>query len=337
MSPDREEVRTDEAVRAEAVAWLARLRAGEVATDHLAFEDWYIASPRHSDIYDEVLKNWEAMAVAAQTPAAQARASAFRPSVSRMAGLAALAAGVAALLLLASGDVARRAGLVAGDTATPVHYTSGVGEIRSVDLPDGSMVTLDTDSRVSLLYTAGERRLRLDSGRARFRVAHDDPRPFLVEAGDAVVLAHGTVFDVDLGGPRVEVALLEGAVEVRQSRSADTAAPAPGPRQLKPGQRLQVDARAVPQPVDPDDFRWTSGMLSFQDAGLGEVVAASNRYNTTKLLLGDPALAKLRFSGTFNAREPAALADSFASMFGLTVTRNDDGSIRLAKTSGPEK
>lgn len=339
MSPSGADTRTDETVRQEAIAWLAKIRGPDA--DHGAFQDWYMADPRHADIYDDVLKNWEAMAVAAGTPAAQASRNSTRGLPPRLAVWAALAAAFAAVLLLSSGNVVERMGPGATERYAPTQFASRVGEIRNISLPDGSEVTLDTDSKFTLRYTKNERRLRLDSGRARFRVAHGDSRLFLVEAGNATVVAHGTVFDVDLGGPRLQVSLLEGSVEVRQAPLGTTPACSVPvvvePKRLKPGQRLVIAERASPHSIEAEELRWASGLLSFEDAELGDVVAAANRYNKTQIQLADALLAKRRFSGTFNPRKPLALSETLASMFELAITRDGDGAIRLAPSTGSEK
>lgn len=326
--------RTDEDVRQDAIAWLARLRAADGNADHRAFEDWYAADPRHADIYDDVLENWEAMAVAGETPAAQDRRKLALPLSSRLMAWTAVAAAIAAALLIIPGSPRSLAG--PSGSAAPTQLASQVGEIRSIDLPDGSRVTLDTDSRIAILYTGDERRIRLDSGRARFRVAHGDPRAFLVEAGTTEVIAHGTVFDVDLAGRQVAVSLLEGSVEVRP-QSAASATKAHASTVLKPGQHLVVAQGSSPQPLKTEEQRWTSGMLSFEDAELQEVVAAANRYNAVGILLADPATGRLRFSGTFDPREPDAFARSLASMYNLRLDRDADGMIRLRQSTGGQK
>ena len=329
--------RTDEVVRQEAIAWLARLRAADGGSDHAAFEDWYMADPRHADIYDEVLANWEAMEAAARTPAAQAGRKPVGRFPARLAAWTAVAAAFAAALLLLPGHMSQPARTVTTGKALPTHFVSGAREIRSVRLPDGSEVTLDANSRLSLLFTKDERRLRLDSGRARFRVAHGDPRQFVVEARDAMIVAHGTVFDVDLGRSRVAVALLEVSVEVRQTAAGPAADERMQPTVLKPGQSLIVAQRATPQHAEPEDLRWTPAMLSFDDAELGDVVMTANRFNETKIVLVGPSLATRRFSGTFSTRDPLAFAQTLSSMFDLTIARDGDGTIRLEPSSKPEK
>ena len=76
-----------------------------------------------------------------------------------------------------------------------------------VRLDDGSRVSLNTDSRIAILYSDGERRVRLDRGEAMFEVARNPARPFVVIAGNKSVTAIGTSFIVRKTGGVVTVTL----------------------------------------------------------------------------------------------------------------------------------
>src|SRR5690606_28626324 len=91
---------------------------------------------------------------------------------------------------------------------------TGVGEQRTVTLEDGSRVSLNTATRLSLHFDRGVRRVRLQSGEALFEVARDPGRPFVVESGDRQVRALGTAFIVRRDAGRIAVTLMEGSVEV---------------------------------------------------------------------------------------------------------------------------
>lgn len=321
---------SDEAVREEAIAWLVRLQSGD-SKDHPAFEAWYAQDPRHAEIYDDVLANWDKMAAAAHTPAARARRSGGTRGPWIIA-FSALAAAVAAAVLLLPAGIWQQPGLSDAEGRERVQFASAAGETRTVRLPDGSQAILDVSSRLSLDFSSTERSMRLDRGRARFTVAHGDDRPFVVWAGQAKVIAHGTIFDVGFVGEKVLVSLLEGVVEV-QGASGAAVSGARASRILEPGQKLIVagsSPAATPEPVRPADVRWTpNAMLSFEDVPLEEVIAAVNRFNDLSVALADPALGKLRFSGTFDARDPDAFAQMTASMFDLVLTR-EDGGIHLS-------
>jgi transmembrane sensor len=206
---------------------------------------------------------------------------------------------------------------------------SRIGEIRTITLGDGSRVTLDTSSAVEVRFDGGQRRVQLGRGRARFEVAHDARRPFVVAAGPGEVVAHGTVFDVDLRRPETLVVLLQGSVEIRRPAAAGTPAAS---TMLRPGQQLAISAgsAAVPVAIRVPETRWPSGMLSFEDAPLADVLASANRYSRTQIVIRDPAVREHRFTGTFKAGEPAQLAVMIGSTFDLNVERDSDDNLVLA-------
>lgn len=314
-----------EAVREQAIAWLARLRSDPTDADRADFENWYVADPRHAETYEAVLNTWDVTALAGRTPAARDRHAGRRDSRVKVAGVAA-----AVLLLLVAGSLA----LTRYAWRGPVPETllaSRIGQIRTIVLDDGSRVTLDTDSVVHVTFDDDQRRLVLERGRARFEVAHDARRPFVVTAGTSEVVAHGTVFDIDLRQARALVSLLQGSVEVRPtSKAPDVRRP---PTILRPGQQLALDgtaAMAQPAAIRSSETRWPTGMLSFEDARLAEVVASANRYSQTRIVIGDPAAEDRRFTGTFKAGDTEQLADMVGSMFDLRVERDADDNFILA-------
>ncbi|MBM7405221.1 MULTISPECIES: FecR family protein [Sphingomonas] len=313
-----------EAAREQAIAWLARLRAGPSDRDIADFETWYAADPLHADTYDALLGSWDDTALASRTPLAQQPRLAVSPS--RWKAAAAVAA---VLLLLVAGSLVLT-GTVRRDVAPQSMLASRVGEIRTFTLEDGSRVTLDTNSVVRVRFDGEQRRLQLERGRARFEVAHDTRRPFVVAAGSGEVVAHGTVFDVDLRQSKTLVVLLQGSVEVL--RPAGAGMPTTS-TMLRPGQQLALSggrATAAPIAIKVPETRWPSGMLSFEDAPLADVVASANRYSQTQIVLRDPAGGERRFTGTFKAGEPAQLAEMIGSMFDLSVERDQRDNLVLA-------
>ena len=315
--------RAPDELRDQAIAWLARLRSGPTDHERAEFLDWYSADARHANTYDALLDSWDDTGLAAQTPMGERCRAATRQRRTRVA-----AAAAAVLVLLVAGTLAMT-GFVHRDTTTRAVLASRVGEIRTIALEDGSRVTLDTDSVVRVRYDGDERRLELQQGRARFAVAHDAERPFIVAAGSSEVVARGTLFDVDRRPRRIVVAPLEGSVEVRRNAPAGGS----GQTMLAPGQQVTIDGSAAPArptKIRPPEARWPSGMLSFEDAPLADVVASANRYSPTKIIIADPATGQRRFTGTFKPGEPSRLAETIGSMFRLRVDRDRPDTLVLA-------
>lgn len=328
--------KSDEAVRREASEWVALIRDADAAVDRAAFERWCAADPRHPVAYARAERAWESAALLAQTRFGRGRGLPERRRVIdrprvRYALAAAAVMLVAALALV---FVVSPGWPGAGREAGGTEIASSIGQIRNVRLSDGSTVTLDTASALRVAFSRGERRLYLSRGRARFDVAHDTTRPFIVMAGDGSVTAHGTVFDVAVVGDKVKVLLLRGSVEVREGRAS--AASQPATRQLNPGQKISFGA-AEPltsvQTAAPIDAQWTSGMLSFDRTRLAEAIVEANRYSATKISLADPALGELRITGAYHVGDAIGLARRIAESLGLRASQAPQGDIVIAEPS----
>jgi transmembrane sensor len=236
--------------------------------------------------------------------------------------------------LAASGEPA-----LAADPRAPTlsRYSTSIGERSTIPLPDGSTVVLNTASTAEVLYTAAERKVRLLQGQALFTVAHGQSAPFRVYAGDRVITALGTVFDVRLEGPRVEVGMLEGTVRV-DSRDPERAGSVATGQVVSAGETLVASA-AEPIRIRTADVErtasWRSGLLMFDDTPLDVAVAEVNRYTTSSLVLADAAAATYRVTGTFRVGEPERFARTMTELFPLELARSDDGRVVLRRRPAP--
>lgn len=338
MTPWRQDGPADETLRREAVVWLARVRGNHDAGIKAAFEAWYSADARHAEAFDAVISQAEFDHLLARTPAAHEADRLAKYGRRRNRHRILL---MAATLVLGIGAVAAFAVKWGpGTTSLPSRQeqvASADAELRIMKLPDGSRATLDAGSVLKVDFSESERRLVLVRGRARFDVVHDADRPFIVAAGAREVVAHGTLFDVDLRGNRLAVSLLRGSIEVRQ-RTAVVAdqkhAPFSTGQFLQPGQRLLLDdpgeaAQLITTPADDPD--WTEPMVTFEDRPLSEVIALANRHGIDQIVLSQPALASLRYSGTVRANDTQGIAQMIAASFDLAMTRDDHGAFRLAR------
>jgi transmembrane sensor len=335
MTATGEDRHEHEALREQAAAWLGRLRGVSTAEDHAAFEQWYAADPRHAAAYDAVLESWEMAGLAQARPTRQAHLD-LAPIAARRSRYAITAiAATVVIVLLAFG--AYGAGVIGPRPVRPVEFAGRAGEIRVIELADGSRVTLDTGSRIRAAYSADERRILLLKGRARFQVAHNSARPFVVATRAGLVVAHGTVFDVAVAGERVTVSLLEGSVEVRPA-PATPGARSGSSRMLTPGQRIEMSAgKALPPPTSTNQSEadWPYAMLSFENAPLDALIAVANRNGASRIVLADPSLGKLRVTGTFRVAETDSLAMMLAAMFDLRLSHADAGTLVLARSQTP--
>jgi transmembrane sensor len=211
-------------------------------------------------------------------------------------------------------------------------YISAKGQKSIVDLPDGSRVTLDSDSAVDVAFANGRRDLRLVRGRAFFDVAHDPDHPFAVEAGGRVVTALGTQFDVRLAPERMRVVLVEGSVSVE---SAKTAPPSPMIK-LRPGEAFaaQNGQPGTVTPADTDaDEAWRQGFVEFNDEPLSKVVATLNRYTRAQVVIKDPKVAALRITGMFRTGDIQRFGRTVAAVLPVRLIKRDADTYELVRTA----
>ena len=220
----------------------------------------------------------------------------------------------------------------------PEDYSTALGERRVITLKDGSKVSLDSSSEVTVRYTQNLRELHLLRGQARYDVAHDVGRPFSDDAGNQKVIATGTAFNIDLSGQKVLVTLIEGHVVVldEDNRTAGLNASHhmwPKSTELKAGQQLAAVPSAAPEVEKADIQRvtaWTSGQIMFDNEMLSSVVARVNRYSGTQIIISDPKIATMRISGVLNAGDVNGFVDIVTHYLSVRASPNSDGTIALA-------
>ncbi len=212
-------------------------------------------------------------------------------------------------------------------------YSTAIGDQRTVELSDGSVVYLNGKSKIIARLVRGTRDIDLE-GEALFRVAHDSRRPFRVHTRDALVQALGTQFNVDthLGGTRV--AVLEGVVQVSTGtaepppQSADLPVSAPTTR-LKAGEAARVsragDIERRPASEAASAATWRQRQLVFEGMPLEEAIEEFNRYRKSmQLRLEGVPLGSHHYSGTFDADDPESFADLLARERDLTVEKHEN-------------
>lgn len=241
-------------------------------------------------------------------------------------GLLIIAAGISSGIRLLDGTSHPSAPrqLASGD------YVTRVGEIRTIQLSDGSRITLDTNAELRVRYTRAVRSILLDRGRVRFEVAHDAAWPFVVTAGGGTVTARGTVFDVDAAS-LVHVALIEGAIDVQLPSPKTTPLPV---RHLHAGEQLVFDPTmaGAPERSRPDasiNKDWVSGMKTFDDVPLSDILAELNRYSVTRIELADPSLGTGRRFFDLDLRDINGSAEDIAGKLHLEIDRSRPGLLLL--------
>jgi transmembrane sensor len=229
-----------------------------------------------------------------------------------------------------SGDGGRQDGVVArphGDApaARGVRYATGIGEVRTEVLPDGSRMTIDTASTVVGDFSGAGRRLRLVDGRAFLSVRHDPARPFVVLAGDGEVRALGTRFEVRLDPGQLKVVLEEGKLAVRTQRSAPAVMMSGGQQLVARSGHEAVLSRAR---LD-EASNWQQGLATFDDVTLRAAAAELNRYSNDRLVVRDPQVAGLRVTGMFRTGDPERFGRALAQIYPVRAVRRGGNEVEI--------
>jgi len=349
--------------RAAAARWFARSRDPAMSPqERKALAAWLAASAQHRAEYAALERIWQAAGAmdparlrALAAPSGAAEADVPLPARAHGRWRGALAAGLGALAVGAGwalwqhgapGSVATLAGTQA--QAMPA-YEAGLdtapGERRSVSLPDGTRIQLNTRTRLAVRFHEGRRTVQLLEGEAMFEVAHDAARPFTVDAGAGRITVTGTRFDVRREVAGVAVAVESGSVSVQgqagqggqmgQMGQMDDIEAAAARRATRLsaglGTRIRADGEVAPAvPVDLSTaLAWRDGKLVFRDEPLSAVVAEVSRYRRQPVRVADAATGRLRVSSVFNADDTDALLAALPQFLPVGVRRLADGSTEI--------
>lgn len=309
----------DEEIEEEAAAWFARLRGPDARMISSDFAAWISRSDVHRQAYERMTRLFDNAAVLKQSRHHRREG---RSNLARMTLLA--AAALVAAVALAWGIAVQQS-----RHANPViakQLAARRGEIRTLALADGSQVTLDTGSRIAVMIGPDTRRVRLETGRARFSVA-EGARPFVVEAGTGRLKTSSGMFDVAFSAPgQVTVTSLGARLEARPAlRHAGLVVPV---QSLAGGSALTYAAadfsgRTVRRLASHEATEWPSGWVSYRSIALSRLVAQANRYAFVPIVIDDPAISELKASGRFHLTDTDSVADNLAKVFDLTVERDD--------------
>ncbi len=152
------------------------------------------------------------------------------------------------------------------------------GQKARVELPDGTEVWLNAQSRLRYASTFGHTAQRVVEleGEAYFDVAHDKQHPFIVRSGTLATRVLGTQFNVRAyaDDPDVEVAVVSGNVRVTDAQRDSV--------NLLPNQKSHYDrhTHTLGQQTitDATDYRaWTNDRLILDNVTIAEAVRLLNR------------------------------------------------------------
>jgi transmembrane sensor len=293
-------------IRAEAAAWLARLRADDKsAADEAAFRAWLATDRRHATAFELVTDIWETAGAARKKPVTG-------PATHRRALLAGIGS------LVAGGAI-----LAVWQKASAETYETGVGEQKHTVLPDGTQVFLDTNTKIRTHFDNNTRAVALERGRCNFHLRESDKRPFVVDAAADRVVATRCTFDMCRDGDDVCVVMTQGVAEISARDGAPKRILRAGDRYLGGTWNSRTDRpNLVPL------LAWQTGLAVFDNVTLAEAIREMNRYSLVKVAVDENDVGKLRISGVYRVGDNVAFAHSIASLLPVILEVERD-KVRL--------
>lgn len=283
-----------------ASAWLERVHAGNwTEQNQEELDAWLAESSAHRAAYWRLEDAWSnasrlsALRQPLRQPVAQRR---ILPILARTAAVVTVVGAVGIF-------AAQYFGSPESQT-----YATGLGGRETLALSDGSRIELNTNTVLRVATNARSRTVWLDKGEAYFEIKHDAAHPFVVFTTGHRITDLGTRFLVRQNKDRVEVALIEGKARVDSSDAAkaQSAVLMPGEVAVATTDKLSITQR--PTAKLATELSWRQGQLVFAETTLSDAVTEFNRYNTTKLVVNDPIIARMKINGTF----PTDGAEMFA-------------------------
>jgi transmembrane sensor len=210
--------------------------------------------------------------------------------------------------------------------ATPHAYATTIGEQKTIRLSDGTVIDLNTDTRIVVSYGLRTRTVRLEHGEAMFHIA-GAKRPFVVRTATARLNTQSADLSVRSTDTTTQVTVTSG--------SAQAINPEVSPATLT----LTADTQAVVADTAPrvthissDDLdrvmAWRKGTIALNGQTLSQAAAEFNRYNEKKIIVSGTA-QRIRVGGLFRTRDVNRFVLGVVSTFPVTASEEDDGDIVL--------
>lgn len=313
-------VETANAIEAKAAEWIAASCDTENwnETRQVELDTWLADSTANAVAYFRLLALWKSadrLAVLRRPMKETASVASQRSTFPhlRIAAAAFVIAAIGAGAFLYSAKPADRL------------YSTPVGGRETIVLADGTKIELNTNTALRARITPQKRAVVLLHGEAFFQVKHNATRPFTVESGGHLITDLGTKFLVRSDPGRVEVALIEGKAQFDFSSDEARTPPTvlvPGDVAVATPSSLSLTRKT--QKGLAEETSWRRGVLVFDRASLADVAAEINRYSDKKLVVTDPAAARLTIGGTFPTGNVRTIAEAAQDFYGLNFVDRGD-------------
>lgn len=203
------------------------------------------------------------------------------------------------------------------------------GETEEIELPDGSVVTLNELSTISYPPEFGTQREVNFAGTGFFEIAPDAVHPFTVETSEAIVTVVGTSFQVKA---ETKASYSEVIVETGQVRLTKKPRPQVAEKpvriELTPGDIGVVRAGgagvAKTKNSDPNYLSWKTRKMVFSKTPMKKVVAKLNEVYKVDIQLANQQIESCKLTATFDQKSVDQVIEVISQTFGFEVASSSE-------------
>jgi transmembrane sensor len=311
----------------QAIHWMLRVRENGASPQLQAqCEQWRSASHEHELAWQRVHSLQQEMNLRAVPGAGVVALQTLENSQQRLHRRQALKLLGGVVMLGSAAWVSKDIGLLDPWTSD---FATATGERRSVRLPDGSLLNLNTHTAADLAFDSRQRLVRLKHGELMLTCAEHPlgpaGRPLLVQSRDALLEGFDGRFVVRQERDCTRVTVSQGKVAIHH----------PGPAGLQwvaAGEAFLVNAKgATPvaqQNMDPG--AWADGLIVTRNMRLGDFIDEVARYRHGYLSCSDD-IANLRLSGVFRLEDTDKLLHLLPQTLPVHVSYRTRWWVRLER------
>lgn len=332
----------------EASAWLEKIERTLNAREAKALRAW-LERPAHRDTIIDRCKRWhgpEILAVLGELVPVEMLADKIERRYGEMViGIFFALSGITLITILIAVNHRLPGTDAKGNPwRSAATFETGIGERKTVPLPDGGSVMLNTSTRVFMSYQPNARDITLLQGEMALDVKHDEARPLQIVAG-------ARMFEVQAGGARinmrrvdrdhVNLTVVRGELMAMRSRLVVPLSPALLRRRVTEGAQLLhaseggtlgLGWQSISQlPSDEIDSRlaWQAGRMIFRNEPLEDVLHEVQRYTTSRFVLGGNELGSARVTAAFDLGDVQAVRNHLRYRLGIDSRADGKGAFLL--------
>lgn len=225
---------------------------------------------------------------------------------------------IGSVLILATGRWFDDPAATSSNNFAMVTKKNPPGRKSKFNLPDGSFVTLNAESKIDFPNVFKDTREVWLSGEASFEVEEDTQKSFLVHTKNLTIMVKGTTFNVKAfsNGLNESVSLLSGKVSIthKDDNKKDEK------YELIPGEKLSLNLKSnqlTVSDLNMDDVVWRSGILVFKDDHLDSFIEKIERwYGVSVNVTGTPH-EKININGKFDNENLENVLESLKFSIGI--------------------